>query len=112
MERIILDIYLHTLHTHTYAVAETLPPAMEEVELYFNFIIFEPQRQAKAEVMQKLKTSDAGSQPALTLSSGTQPLRAQHLKPSEDKDVIFVHYLCSEHSLTYRKSSFKNHSQE
>jgi len=103
--------HTHTLqtHTHTYAGAETLPPPMEEVELYFKCIIFESQRQAKAEVMQKLKTSDAGSQPALTLSSGTQHLRAQHLKPSEDKDVISVHYLCSEHSLTYRKS-FKNHS--
>ena len=84
---------------------------MEEVELYLKYIIFESQRQAKAEVMQKLKTSDFGSQPALTLSSGTQHLRAQHLKPSEDKYVIFVHYLCSEHSLTYRRSSLKNHSQ-
>ena len=89
-----ISLTIHTLYTHTYAVAETLPPPMEEVELYFKFIIFESQREAKAEVMQKLKTSDAGSQPALTLSSGTQHLRAQHLKPSEDKDVIFVHYLC------------------
>lgn len=71
MEAPLEALTIHTLYTHTYAVAETLPPAMEEVELYFNFIIFEPQRQAKAEVMQKLKTSNAGSQPALMLSSGT-----------------------------------------
>ena len=52
MRGISLNTHTHTQAcSHTRAVAETLSPPVEEVELHFKFIIFESQIGAKAEVM-------------------------------------------------------------
>lgn len=87
-----ISLTIHTLYTHTYAVAETLPPAMEEAGIPITFYCLWTSKTSKSRSDAKTKISML-AWPALMLSSGTQPLRAQHLKPSEDKDVIFVHYL-------------------
>lgn len=91
---------------NTHKLAETFVSSNGRRELHFKFIISESQIGAKEQVMQKLKTSGHwtfGSQLAPMLGPGTFGVAVS----SEEKYIISVHHMCSEHVLSHtEKSSF------